>query len=119
MADRLKLMSDYHCFPLWAMPGNVDPDDLPLSDELKSALHGWAASFDRTLNHDYPPDSGFADTQDEEGFVSEGLRLWQELRRELHGLYEVVYFSQQRSQILPRSDDHEIPTAGIVPSATH
>ena len=119
MADHLKLMSDYHCFPLWAMPGNVNPDDLPLSDELKSSLHQWATSFDRTLNHDYPPDSGFANPQDEEAFEAEGLRLWQELRRELRDLYEVVYYSQQQSQILPQSDDHDIPIAGIVPSATH
>ena len=118
MGTRLKLMSDYHCFPLWAMPGNIDPDDLPLSDELKSALHQWATSYDRTLNHDYPPDSGFADPKDEEAFEVEGVRLGQELQRELGGLYEVVYFSWQRSQILPNSNDHRATTADIIPSAT-
>ena len=118
MDNRLKLMSDYHCFPLWEMQEgcyqNINPRDLPLSNELRSALHLWAASYDRTLNDDYPPDSGFASSQDEEAFEAEGLRLWQELQRELRGISEVVYFSQQRAQILPGSDSHEFPSAGIV-----
>jgi hypothetical protein len=119
MSSHLKLMSDYHCFPLWGMlEGNVNPDDLPLSVELKAALHRWADSYDRTLNDDYPPDSGFANPQDEEAFEAEGFRLWHELQRELRGLYEVAYYSQQRSQLLPRSNDHDTPTTDIVPSAT-
>ena len=115
-------MSDYHCFPLWAMQEggywNVNPEDLPLSDELKSAIHRWAASYDQTLNDDSPPDSGFSSSHDEEAFEVEGIRICQELQRELGGLYEVVYFSSRQSQLLPRSADHEVPTAGIVPSTT-
>jgi len=122
MSSHLKLMCDYHCFPLWDMQEgcyqNIDPESLPLSDELKSALDRWAASFDGILNQDYPPDSGFATPQDEEAFEAEGLRLWQELQRELRGLSEVIYFSQQRSQLLSKSDDRAVPTTGIVPAGS-
>lgn len=126
MSERLKLMCDYHCSPLWEygggdLVGNPDPNDLPLSDELKSALHAWAASFDRTLNDDYPPDSGFASPEDEDAFEAEGLRLWQELQTRLGAAYEVVYYSGRLGQILdklPSKSEGQVPTPGSVPSGS-
>ena len=118
MIDRLKLMSDYHCFPLWVVQegGNVNPDELPLTNELKSSLHRWAASYDRTLNRDYPPDSGFAGPDEEEAFEAEGLRLWQELQAQLRGTNEVVYYSQLLARVLDKlptkTEGHQVPTAG-------
>lgn len=128
MSRRLKLMTDYGCFPLWATfqedgsGGNLDPNDLPLSDELKSALHAWASSFDRILNHDYPPDSAFASPEEEDAFEAEGLRLWRELRTQLGGDYEVVYYSQRLTQILDqfpsKSEERNGLTSGSVPSGS-
>ena len=105
MSNRLKLMTDYHCFPLWGDTEegyNRDPNDLPLADELKSALHAWAASYDRTLNDDYPPDSGFPSPREEDAFEAEGLRLWQELQAQVGGAYEVVYYSWRLGKILDK-----------------
>ena len=125
MSKQLKLMSDYHCFPLWEIgedgKENPDPNELPLSDELKSALHRWSMSFDETLNDDYPPDSGFARREDEEAFESEGLRLWQELQTQLRGTYEVVYYSQRLARVIdsvPSSaSNHPVPTpSGVLAS---
>ena len=122
MSNRLKLMSDYHCWSLWEMHEgcyqNINPEELPLSDDLKSSLHRWAVSFDRTLNHDYPPESGFARPEAEEAFESEGLRIWQELQTQLCEAYEVVYYSQHLARVLDKlptkSEIHSVPTPSSV-----
>jgi hypothetical protein len=42
----IKLMADYQCHPLWNMSpgeyGDINPDDLPISQELKDQLNAWA-----------------------------------------------------------------------------
>jgi hypothetical protein len=98
----LKLMPDYHCFPLWKAGGeigNVDPDDLPLTNDLKAALRAWASAYDKTLNQEYPPDSGFKSPAEEEAFESEARRLKEELRAQLGPDYKVMYFSQRESKL--------------------
>ena len=96
MPKILRLMADYHCFPLWK-PGSgeyyVGPDGLPLSDGLKATLQTWADVYDRTLNEDYPPDSRFSSPTEEEAFETEGRRLWQALKNELGEGYKVLYYS--------------------------
>jgi hypothetical protein len=83
----IKLMADYQCHPLWNMSpdkyGDVNPDDLPISQGLKEHLHAWAHAFDATLNMDYPPDSGFKSDEEEANFKHEGYQLAEQLRREL------------------------------------
>jgi hypothetical protein len=95
-------MVDYHCFPLWELLGdglhNVDPEKLDISTELRVALSNWASSYDRTLNQEYPPDSGFATPTDEEAFEAEGLRLWKQLQAELGADVQVVYRSQRTGE---------------------
>jgi hypothetical protein len=95
-------MPDFNCFPLWKAGGeigNVDPDDLPLTGDLKAALQAWASAFDKTLNQEYPPDSGFANPAEEAAFETEGRRLWRELQAQLGPEYKVVYFSQRDSKL--------------------
>mgnify|MGYP003576611809 FL=1 len=80
-------MADYQCFPLWeASPGevgNIDPDALPISQNLKDRLAAWARAFDATLNMDYPPNSGFESDEVETEFKRAGCRLAEQLRVEL------------------------------------
>jgi hypothetical protein len=101
----LKLMADYECWPLWEysdddLVDNVNPDDLPLTDDLKLALHNWKAAYDRTLNRQCPQDSGFPSPAAEEAFEMEGRRLWKELQAQLGPEYKVVYFSQREGRLL-------------------
>lgn len=100
----LKLMADYRCFPLWEVlddgTRNVNPNDLALSGDLNAALHNWAAAYDRTLNQDYPPDSGFATPKDEATFEEEGRRLWKELQSQLGLKYRVTYYSGSEDRLL-------------------
>jgi hypothetical protein len=97
-------MADYGCHPLWAADDdgtrNVSPDELPLSAELRAALAAWARAFDATLNHEYPPDSGFRSAAEENDFETEGRRLWNHLRAQLGGAYRVVFFSARESRLL-------------------
>src|SRR5437899_3366550 len=96
MAARLlKLMADYECFPLWEVrkdgTRNVSPDDLPITAEMRTALHEWAAACDRTLDEDYPPDSVFGSPAEEDAFEAEGRRLWRDLQVQLGAGWNVIY----------------------------
>jgi len=90
---RIKIMADYGCWPLWhaggGEVGNIDPQSLPLSDELKSDLNGWAAKLDGALDWDDPGNTKWPD-----GFFSEfnreGRELAERLRGELGPCYEVA-----------------------------
>lgn len=96
MPRTIKLMADYGCSPLWetgAEGGNVPLEELPLRAELREALRAWADAYDRTLNEAYPPDSGFADTAEEDAFEAEGERIWRALRQELGAEFTVAYYS--------------------------
>lgn len=90
---KIKLMADYGCFPLWDVSdgvGNINPNDLPLSPELKDLLMDWAKVFDQTLNEDYPPDSGFESQADELEFKQRAAQLAWKLREELGPEFEVL-----------------------------
>jgi hypothetical protein len=92
---QLQVLADYESFPVW-WPGpssveNVDPATLPVSQELAAALMRWAEEFDRTLNQEYPPDSGFPLERDRRAFLERGRHLAGRLARELGPGYRVTY----------------------------
>jgi hypothetical protein len=67
MGDKtLRLMVDYGTWPLWDSQGNVDHAKLPISEELKKRL---PQKYDNALDHEYPPNSGFASAEAEEAFL--------------------------------------------------
>jgi hypothetical protein len=85
--NTIKIMADYHCFPIWkSIDGgveNINPDDLPISNDLKRDLHNWSEEFDSTLNADDPANSGFLDEISKVAFEKNGLKLTDRLRQEL------------------------------------
>jgi hypothetical protein len=91
----IKLMADYGCHPLWDMTpgshGNIAPETLAISAELRQQLNRWARSFNETLDTKYPPNSGFLTTVAASKFMNEGSELAQQLRTELGDGYEIVY----------------------------
>lgn len=112
----LKLMTDYHCFPLWDMdePTNVDPAALPLSEELRTELDRWAEAYDALLNDDDPASSGFASDDARLAFDQVGLGLWVKLSSELGPAYRVWYRSVARRALLapealPVAYRHAVP----------
>ena len=107
MTQTLKLMADYGGTVLWRVDGDqagpIEPDSLnslKIPVELQKALKQWAAKYDDTLNHDYPPDSGFANSEDEMAFEVEGQRLWESLKSALGADWNVVYFSNSQGRLL-------------------
>lgn len=98
----IKLMADYECFALWDEDAvdNLNPDELPISENLKSRIHRWEEAFDATLNRSDPANSGFATIEDLRRFDEEGMDLWRQLRQELGDEYVVRYFSQQKRLVI-------------------
>ena len=56
---------------------------MPISQELKQDLLTWAATYDNTLNHEDPLNSGFRSEEDEQKFRENGIQLHQRLQKEL------------------------------------
>jgi hypothetical protein len=117
------VMADYECSPLWwrveagrgeagrgeARVGNIDPGHLPISAALADALQRWADDFDRTLNHDDPAASGFADQAAEDDFVARGAVLAHRLAEE-HRTAEIRYFDLRTGRdepVTPKRSDRE------------
>ena len=84
----LRLSVEYFTAPIWEIfqdggLDEVEPGNLPLSDELQRDLNNWAEDFHKTFNEEYPPDGGFATMQEAEAFEERGRVLWSRLNREL------------------------------------
>jgi hypothetical protein len=94
MPKVIKLMTDYGCSPLWWQDdiGNIDPGSLPLQSETRERLKAWAAVYDSWLNWADPLASPEPPSAEVTAFEVEGVLLWMQLRKELAGQFEVVYF---------------------------
>lgn len=92
---KLKLMADYQSYPLWlTVPdgvANINPDTLPISEELKAEIGAWTTDYDETLNISNPAASGFGSEAEKRLFIARGERLANDLAGELSGHYSVVY----------------------------
>jgi hypothetical protein len=97
-------MAEYGNTVLWGIDaadiGPIDLDQLPLTVDLKNALRAWAETYDKTLNQEYPPDSGFASPEDEAAFEAEGRRLWKDLQAQLGPEFRVSYYSSREARLL-------------------
>src|SRR5689334_9545787 len=121
MDKLIKLMPEYGCFPLWEyldgeLVDNTNGAALPLTGDLFEALNRWATAYERTLNSEYPPDSGFASPAEEEAFETEGRRLWQQLQTQLGPGYRVSYYSQRDGKLF---DPESRAENGSEPSDLH
>lgn len=89
----LKLMPDYHCYPLWGVDddnwGNIDPHTLPISARLTDDLIQWASEYDNTLNMEDPLNSGFKNKEEELSFKNKGEKLRKRLESELGNNYSI------------------------------
>ena len=78
---RLSALSALKASP--GVVGNIDPDDLPISERLRQDLAQWAEWYDSMLNLSNPAESGFPDDSAKEEFKRKGLELAERLRDEL------------------------------------
>lgn len=91
--DKLKLMADYGCLPLWDREsiGEIDPYDLAISDQLKVDLMAWADEFDAALNLEDGTLVGFLDEESRRFFNQQGQVLFERLKQELGGGTDFKY----------------------------
>jgi len=102
MMQRIKLMADFDCYPLWDMDdgGDIDPTDLPLSEGTIERLLNWQNIYDGIIDWDDPASAGFASEKEKMVFEREGISLWKKLQKELGDEYEIVYFSQLLQRVI-------------------
>jgi hypothetical protein len=102
MLQRIKLMPDYSCYPLWDRDdgGDIEPWELPLSETTIERLLNWQDIYDRTIDWDDPASAGFASEKEKKVFEREGISLWKQLQKELGDEYEIVYFSQLLQRVI-------------------
>jgi hypothetical protein len=104
MTKKIKLMLDYGCSPLWwyesEKVGNIDPSQLPLSQEIIKNLEDLAMENDQCLNWDDPANTEEATTTEIEYFEQKLISLWQQLQTELSPQYQVVYFSEKLRKVI-------------------
>lgn len=102
--EKIKLMADYGCYPLWwasyDKAGDIDPETMPLSKETISRLEKWADIYDAKLNWEDPNSSSFPSLKAKAAFEAEGISLWKQLQKELAPNYEVFYFSKPYVKLL-------------------
>ncbi|WP_449417925.1 hypothetical protein [Phormidium nigroviride] len=104
MIQKIKLMPDYYCYPLWGLDpdniGDIDPEKLPLLPETINRLKAYSEAYQAGLNWDYPPDSPEPTKEEIESYEQEGISIWHQLRQELAPDYEVHYFSQKLRKVI-------------------
>lgn len=112
MKEKIKLMADYGCYPLWWVSsekiGDIDPETLPLSQQTINRLKKWAEMYDAKLNEDEPTLSSFSSNEEQENFEEEGVYLWKQLKQELAHKYEVVYFSDKQGKIIANLNELKV-----------
>ena len=100
---KIKLMTDYGCYPLWWVDGDkvgpVEPE-LPLSEETAARLQKWADSYNDGLDWDDPGNSPVPTPEELAAFEQEGISLWGQMQKELAPNYEVVYFSEALGKVV-------------------
>ncbi len=93
--QHIKVMADYFCFPLWEDSpievGNIDPNDLPISQELKADLMAWARTLDEDFNEDDPGNSRNISEEERWAFSDKGYCLARRLREELGEDFPILY----------------------------
>ena len=95
----VKVMTDYHCHPLWittaAGTEPVDPVSLPISMDLANSLEQWAADYDATVNMDDPASTQFPSDEHERRFITTGAALAADLAAQMPQ-FCVQYFTPGR-----------------------
>lgn len=112
MKEKIKLMADYGCYPLWWVNskkiGDINPETLPLSQQTINRLEKWADMYDGKLNEDEPALSGFSSNEEQEIFEEEGIDLWKQLKKELTSNYEVIYFSEKLGKTIANPSELKV-----------
>jgi hypothetical protein len=110
MSEKIKLMADYGCYPLWLNSpdkvGDIDPETLPLTKKTITRLEKWEETYNAKLNWEDPASSVGFTPEEETAFEEEGISLWKQLQKELAPNYQVAYFSEKLQKLV--NNPHEL-----------
>lgn len=86
VSRRIKVMTDFGTYPLWAMDeglvGDFAPNQLGVSLELENDLWTWAGEYDASLNVDDPANSDWSEERRRQHHA-EGLEIARRIKQEL------------------------------------
>jgi len=82
----IRLQPDIQCHPTWSGSVNVNPEKLPISEELKQAIGAWGKNFESATNQGQ---TGFSSSKEEATFNKQGEHLREALRTELGNGYKI------------------------------
>jgi hypothetical protein len=87
----LKLEADFVPDPVWCSKCgcNIDTDDIPLLNELKSEIRLWLNNYNKLLNNQIKSENLFRFYQQHN---SQGVMLAQKIQSELGDKYKVEYY---------------------------
>ncbi len=109
MTEKIKLMPDYCCSPLWGIApdniGNIDPEKLPLSLTTLHRLKAYSEAYEADFNWDDPPESPEPTEAEIDTYEQEGISLWLQLQKELSPDYEVHYYSQKLRKVISHASE--------------
>jgi hypothetical protein len=92
---KIKQMADYFRYPMWETTsgeyGDISPESLPISDDLRKAIIVWASTYDVILDMNNPSEAGFKTQEDVNQFRSAGYSLTDRLQKELEPKYIVTH----------------------------
>ena len=99
MSKEVKLAPEFGAFPVWAIqPGDnihlpLDADNTMISAQLYKELEDWDKLYQDTLDQNYPPDSKFNSDDEELSYEWQGVKMWENLAKELGPEYTIIYHS--------------------------
>ncbi|MDG2944694.1 hypothetical protein [Exercitatus varius] len=83
----IKFFPEFSCYSLWVVTefgvDNIDPNELPLSDNLKTDIKKWEDEYESIYNPNNPAESGFESSKAEAEFWNTGEKLFKRLKTEL------------------------------------
>jgi len=86
----MKILPTYHSSPIYTIcdegfyePTDLDEFDVVFSLALQNKINTWSNWFDRTLNMEDPPISGFNSIEEIKKFEITGVEIWAELSQVL------------------------------------
>lgn len=106
----VRVMAEYASNGIWHFDGmHMDPEELPVSDDLKARLEQWADWYN--INDDFKPPEERQNRLDWGKFNAEGLQIAQAIKREL--LHWTVVWSDEERRMALRHIDGEPPPRAL------
>ena len=90
MKNELRFSFDYGGFCPWANDGAIEPNALPISQELIDEINSLCDEFDTSLDWEYPPDPSPWTKEEWYDFFKRSKLIYEKLEKELGADYELI-----------------------------